>query len=234
MRQQESYLKVKKYLLLLIVGVMAGNMAINAQNSTKFTMRFSKDDSPKTYPLNVAYYGIMTFHPGIKLGVDYPILRLVNKRQNGFLHDIGLMRKQSTVRWQLWLSGNIMTYHHKKNHVGLLLIPELTARRISHSGWYADISLGTGYARYFLPTTYQVSNNNTVEQVNNAGRTYVALTFAPAFGLDRSIKKANAARWYMKPNLLLLMPYNQAITLNYAFEFGVGIRLNKSKKTINK
>jgi hypothetical protein len=122
------------------------------------------DDVPRPrLSFRAAYFGETIFHPGLMAGVEYRLL-------DG---DWGA----------LFVTGNLGSYVHVRNHVGAFLDSELGYRFTYASGYQLEALAGLGYLHTFLAApVYEVDAAGHVNRVFDAGRPAFMPTFALGTG----------------------------------------------------
>lgn len=179
-------------------------------------------------PINISYFGENGIHPGLKLGIEYPLAsrekekeRLFRKRQE--------KRGSKLKTRELFLTGNIGSYIHPNNHLGVFVGTDIGARRIKgKNGNFVELNLGIGYLqRLYTIDTYTLDANESLQRIGAAGNGSFMLGLAPSFGRDLSVKKGRSVKWFVKPGLQITR-YNHSFLPNGFLELGVQFRLNAS------
>jgi hypothetical protein len=216
---------MKKLLLFTFLFV---NIQLFAQNKSEFFREISFDTaSIEKLSLKAMYYGVYTFHPGFKVGIEYPIKRK-NKEisRKPLFAKMGFMMSNKTkIIHKDWiLSANFASYYHKQNHSAMLLTTELARRRTGRRGFYREFSFGYGIMKTFQPTTYEMNSSGEFEKVFMPGHFHNVINFGFALGKDYSIKN-KPITWYFKPTFFVMFPYNSLLGVSSAFEIGITYKL---------
>ncbi|OFX18324.1 MAG: hypothetical protein A2033_00620 [Bacteroidetes bacterium GWA2_31_9] len=164
----------------------------------------------------ISYYGINTFHAGLKIGVEYPIKRkIIEKPRIPRKYGLKVIHKE-------WIASiNLTGYYHKNNHTGFWLNPELSRRRTGRRGGFKEFSYGIGFLKTFQPKTYIVNDDGSVDKVFMPGHGFFTISLGIAYGKDYSVKKNKPLCWYIKPNYYLIFPYNTLFNMGFGFEVGI-------------
>lgn len=172
------------------------------------------NNSVRKYPVSIAYFGDFYFHPGIKVGAQYPLLikKYEKHKRSGKIK----------YRERHLLSGlSLGYYHHTGLHNALFLTGEIGRRRILRSGVMFDYMYALGYERTFYPgKTFVVNDDNSIKKVPLAGGDYLFTGIALAMGKTRLIKRNQPFGWYIKQNVMLQIPYNNSFGVLWGVEFG--------------
>lgn len=191
--------------------------AIANSQTEKLTKRTYLDTTQiKKLNVRISYYGINTFHAGLKVGVEYPIKRkIIEKPRIPRKYGLKIVRKE-------WIASvNLIGYYHRNNHTGIWLNNELSRRRTGRRGGFKEFTYGLGFLKTFLPNTYIVNDNGDIEKVFLPGRGYYTLSFGIAYGKDLSVKHNKPICWYIKPNYYLIFPFNKLFNMGFGFEIGI-------------
>jgi len=164
----------------------------------------------------ISYYGINTFHAGLKIGVEYPIKRkIIEKPRIPRKYGLKVIHKE-------WIASiNLTGYYHKNNHTGFWLNPELSRRRTGRRGGFKEFSYGIGFLKTFQPKTYIVNDDGSVDKVFMPGHGFFTISLGIAYGKDYSVKKNKPLCLYIKPNYYLIFPYNTLFNMGFGFEVGI-------------
>jgi hypothetical protein len=193
---------------------------INAQRWTRTEVL--KD----TTSLNMKLSYLATIkHPGIAIGVDLPI----SKKEYYKNEKLKKTKEQ-------FLTSNLSYYYHKTFHSNFLLSVGYLYRRTNSHNWFFDVEPQIGLSRTILGgTTYEVDNNGNVSQNKFAGYWYFNSQLAFSIGKDFSKQaKPIPLKLFLRPNLLLMLPYNNYIYVRPTIELGIRITNPKfPKRTIS-
>ncbi|RYC66620.1 hypothetical protein [Spirosoma sordidisoli] len=158
--------------------------------------------------IRLGYYGETVTHYGLKVAYERPVWGHVN------------VRNQATK--QFLIAPSLAAYRHPKNHIGFILSPELTYRRVGRRGGLFDLCVAPAYFRYFLDgTTYQAKADGDFERVRLAGGSAFMPTVSVGVGRDLSVKHHLPLSWYTRLNLMQQRPYNTGELKRFALEAGV-------------
>ena len=218
--------KITYPLLILIGCFLLLSQTGHSQEATAVAKRIYIDSSKvEKLPVSFSYYGIILTHPGGRLSVEYPLRRKVKERPPWkLMRVIGLAKEDKKILRYKTTFVNVGTavYYHRHNHTGWLLSAEIGQRKtFGNSGLFYEVSYGLGHLRSFLPTTYEVTDDNEVKRVRFAGNSYFAPTLAIGAGFDFEPKYNIPAKVWYRTNGMILYPYNHLFSGNLAFEFGM-------------
>lgn len=158
--------------------------------------------------LRMAYFGETVTHYGLKVAYEYPLISRIKTR--------------NSARKDFLFTPGIAVYNHPRNHVGLILSPELAYQRTGRRGGVFEVSLSNSYFRYFLAgQTFEVDENGGFRQVKMAGRGAYLPTVSVGFGRDLSIRKNRSLAWYARLNLMQQRPYNASSLMRFGIECGI-------------
>lgn len=180
----------------------------------------------KKLEYQIAYFGEFIAHPGIKLGVTYPIFqksKIKDKEKKKYT-----LTKTKIKQWKI--GSNLAFYHQVKNHNGILFNVELTYQKIKNKSkkpnkqQYFDASIGLGYFHYeLIGKTFQ-STENGFEEINGNGNAFMP-TVAVAWGRNLEFVKRMDMRYYVKPTVMLETPAGTSAHVRFALEIGVASTL---------
>ena len=158
--------------------------------------------------LRLSYYGETVTHYGLKIAYERPLWQQLKARN------------QATK--QVLLAPGLAAYRHPHNHLGFILSPELTYRRVGRRGGLFDLSVAPAYFRYFLDgTTYQINQTGDFERVRRAGGSAFMPTVSVGIGRDLSVKHHLPLSWYTRLNLMQQRPYNTSQLIRFSLEVGL-------------
>jgi hypothetical protein len=153
-------------------------------------------DGPPRLTFTAAYFGETIFHPGLMAGVEY---RLVED-------DWGT----------LFVTGNLGSYVHVRNHVGVFLDSEFGYRFTYASGYELEALAGIGYLHTFLDApVYEVDDAGHVERVFDAGRPH----FMPTLSLGTAWQFEHVAP-FLRLQTFGQYPFNHELLLHFALLLG--------------
>ncbi len=158
--------------------------------------------------IRLGYYGETVTHYGLKVAYERPIWGHVN------------VRNQASK--QFLIAPSLAAYRHPQNHIGFILSPELTYRRVGRRGGLFDLSVAPAYFRYFLDGyTYKVGQNGDFERVRLAGGSAFMPTVSVGVGRDLSVKHHLPLSWFTRLNVMQQRPYNVSQLTRFSLEAGV-------------
>ena len=191
---------MKEKVCLLAAGFLLIAFGLSAQDMTS-----------RPY-LTISYFGVLATHPGIKIGVQYPV-HTFNRR------DV------ATNLNQVIGAANLLLYFHRRNHIGAGANLEFGFRSKKMGGTNKEIFLGLGYLRTMRPNiTYDFDQPSPMQKRRFTGAGHWIKT--AAIGLGRSMDgDVFADSWAVKPTLMYVKPYNTRSTLNFALDAGYQFRL---------
>lgn len=162
--------------------------------------------APGTY-FNISYFGILGTHPGLKIGLQQPILTFNREKREKRLD-------------QLLGAVNLVFYFHRRNQLGLGATAELGFRKRPFNGLNTEAWLGLGYLRTIIPNlVYDFDDQQPGTTRRWIGSGHLLKT--ASLGLGWNIKPtADPGFWMIKPTLMHLKPFNVGNTLNFALDAG--------------
>ncbi len=175
----------------------------------------------KIQGISISYFGEGLTHYGIKIGTEYS-LKITNKTK------IKRNSKEIPKRKEHFLTGNIGSYIHKRNHVGLFINSEIGYRKTRNKGFKYEFLIGIGYLHTFLQgDTYTVSDNGDVEKVNLAGQSNLMIPLSFGLGYDFNLHHKKPFSLYLKPGFFIQYPYNHALVIRPTIDLGLFYYFNK-------
>lgn len=185
-----------------------------AQNQTRHDSIVS---ALQNSSVKLSYWGDnLGVKPGFSLGLEHTFrsIEIEKVRKNG---------KTTFKNRDYFYSLNLSAYTHNGYNSALYLYPEIGYRKTNRSGFYTELSLGTGIMRTTLDgATYNVDDSGNIDKVNAAGSYYWAFHIAPGLGWDFSKKNQNLPlAIYIKPCLLFQYPYNSLYLKHFIAEAGI-------------
>ncbi len=197
--------------LPLLLGLGAAAPAVLAQSASPV---------PATTGLPLAfeagYLGSLRY-PGFALGVGWPV-RQKEVFRGWAGHSPRLRRTAQRV-----LTAQLSYYHHPRYHDHWRLSLGYQWRRTGATGWFADLSPQLGVSRTFTgATVYRVAADNQVRKVPGAGDWFVNGQLAFSVGKRFPLRRATPSPVgiYLRPSLLVLLPYNGFLYVRPAVELG--------------
>jgi len=169
----------------------------------------------KIQGISISYFGENLTHYGIKIGTEYS-LKITNKTK------IKRNLKEIPKRKEHFITGNIGSYIHKRNHVGLFINSELGYRKTRNNGFKYEFLIGVGYLHTFLQgDTYTVSDDGTVDKVNLAGQSNLMIPISCGLGYDFNYHYKKPFSINLKPSFFIQYPYNHAIAIRPTIDLGL-------------
>lgn len=192
------------YTLIIFLFLTHSNFA------QRWTQILSSKDTT-TISLKVSYLATIK-HPGFALGVEVPI-----SKKEYFKNEKNKKTKEQ------FLTSNFSFYNHKTFHSNYILSVGYLYRRTNSHNWFFDVEPQIGVNRTLLgETTYEVDNNGIVKQDKFAGYWYFNSQLAFSIGKDFSKQtKPIPLKVFIRPNLILMLPYNNFIYVRPSIELGV-------------
>jgi hypothetical protein len=165
--------------------------------------------------IGISYYGENISHYGLKIATEFPVLvkdklkvkdndKIINKRK------------------EIFITGNIGGYVHKRNHLAVFIGSEIGYRKTRKKGFKYEFLLGLGYLHTFLQgDTYEVSDDGDVKKVNFAGQSNLMIPFSLGFGYDFNFFYKKPISVSIKPGFFIQYPYNIAVAVRPTIDFGI-------------
>ncbi len=172
--------------------------------------------------IDFSYLGHLGTHPGAKIGIQVPY-----KKTN--------IEKQRKRRVKIKYKEKLLTldagfYHLPNTHTGTFIQAGWGYRRTKQRGFKLETFFNTGYWKvYNAGTTFEVSNNGFVSEVERAARGYWLLGWSWGFGRDLSIYKDRPFAWHIRPGISLQLPYNTTVNVLPMLEAGVTVYFRKNR-----
>jgi hypothetical protein len=164
-----------------------------------------------------AYMGSIIY-PGFKLGVERPYKVI----QVNEVHP----KRTKTIYKERLFSFNFGMYYHQTYHTNFLIQIEWVTRRQYSKGLFLQNNFGIGLSRTFLDrATYKVSDDGRVSKVPMAGNFYGLLSMGGSIGYNFNIKNNKRFSVFLKPDLILMTPYNRFILPRVTIELGVSYNI---------
>ncbi|MEL6132234.1 MAG: hypothetical protein AAFR59_02590 [Bacteroidota bacterium] len=173
----------------------------------------------------ISYFGDGVTHPGLKLGLDYPVsikeTRKAVPRNNG-----GYNLTQSS---QIFFDGGLGFYTFPRDHGAIFLQIDGGFRYLRNQSnlppiaWRLDITLGMVYAVYVGGNATDPGSSSFRSTLSGQGQ--LMPTLGLAFGQD--IKTAGLIKpilWHIKPNLWLYRFFSSESRTFFALELGLTVR----------
>ncbi|MCF6357965.1 MAG: hypothetical protein L3J54_09195 [Draconibacterium sp.] len=218
--KRSKFKRVLALLLLISTGLFA-------QQHKKEAIH-KKFNSGSYAPVYLSYYGNLITHPGIKVGFDWNLLIIEKTKES--------RKRIKTIRKILLVTPSVAFYNHKASHKGLIISTDLAYRRYSKRLFYREIGLGLGYFRKFnTGETWEVNNDETVNNTGSSSRGYFAPALSIAFGKRFLTKNSVPLSVFTRANVNAIFDYDATIVPELSIELGVqmifnsGVRRGKIK-----
>jgi hypothetical protein len=157
-------------------------------------------------------------YPGLNLGFE-------QLRSSDYV-TMGRRKPVTPFFSERYLNYTLGFYHHPTFHTNVFATVDWVKRNQRLGGLFTDFSFGGGVSRTFFDgPTFKVNDDNTVEQVQNAGDFYAVFQTGYAVGYNFGIKYQNGPSLYAKANLMFFFPYNNAFYARPFFELGAIFKL---------
>ncbi len=212
------------------------SIGMQAQKAEKVKRKIkTKEAAEKITFLNAGYMGQGITHPGLKIGIDYPLsakLKRVEKYKR-----TGELRKTKVQKIEYFTGVNMGGFYHFKSETGLLLDLEVGRRMVRTNGRKRSFGLGTGTIQTFRngPTFSTASNGTGFDQRSAAGQTGWQANFFVTYGKDNVFINSNSFNWELKYKLMAQFPFGTAIGLRNFVEFNIAFPFDlKQKRLIRK
>jgi hypothetical protein len=174
----------------------------------------------------VGYLGSLRY-PGFSVGIGWP-LRHKEVFQGRPDHSPVLRRTAQGV-----LTAQLSYYHHPRYHDYWRISVGYQWRRTKATGWFVDVSPQVGVSRTFTgATVYRVTADNRVQKVSLAGDWFASGLIAFSVGKQLAIRRGvfSPVGIYLRPSLLVLLPYNQFLYGRPALEVGTRLTFGQGPR----
>ncbi len=178
--------------------------------------------------LSATYFAESGYHNGAEIGVEYPLVAAIKKRE--------LLKKSGKQvikkKYHDFLIGmELGLYNHPNNRKTLMINPTLIHRFTITRGFNTEIGLGLGYFRTFYNVpTYELVSDTEIREIKRAGRSSFNPSILFGLGYDLSKKHKAPLAFNIRPSLILQVPYNSAFVLLPAWEFRITYFLKKKNE----
>lgn len=151
--------------------------------------------------LSLAYWGEMLAHPGLSLGIEYPLL------QNG--------------PHRVFAAAQAGGYTHPQNHSAWFLLAQAGYRW--HPGnWSLDMTLGVGVMDVWLAgPVYSFAGSDTPVLSNDSGHAAFMPSISLGAGYDLPPGWLNMRKVFVKATVFGEYPYNTYLLPHLALETGI-------------
>lgn len=176
----------------------------------------------KELPIKLGYYSNVFINPGLSVGTEY-----IFKQKSVPPSKKSLQKKLPDLKKKTWLvSGQFGSYIHLYNHTVVFTNYEVRYRKTTKRGRKFYTGFGLGVERSFLPETYEVKTDGTINKIFLPGHFY----FSPvlSFGSQLNNKVLGGQNdMFMEIQIPFLVDYNN--TLLPKINLAIGVILNKKK-----
>ena len=185
----------KEKTCLLAVGFLLMTFFLSGQNMTG-----------RPY-LTISYFGVLFTHPGVKIGVQYPVHTFDRKDAASALNEmVG--------------AANLLVYFHRRNHIGAGVNAEMGFRSRKIGGTNKEVFFGLGCLRTIRPNVvYDFDDELPGRKRRFLSQGHLLKTASIGLGGNAG-GDIFAASWNIKPTLMHIRPYNTRSTLNFALDAG--------------
>lgn len=167
--------------------------------------------------LSLSYCGNNVWNPGLSAGLEIPVFDNTVTSRKG--KDLNRMRI---------LIINAGTYIDPGSHMALFATGGIENRKVRNSGFYTSSGFyPLGLYRSFLPTTFEVTGEGNVRQVNAPGRFYYSPELS--LGIGRLYEMNPGTGWFARLDMILLIPYNTYAMPLFITEAGYRLNIHKIK-----
>ncbi len=175
---------------------------------------------------NASYYGETGWYPGIKIGAEYVLFekqkqKIKNRKKKGTF--------TKTKTNQFIITANLGYYWQPHNYGSFFTNSAILYRRTTNKGFQYNFGISPlGLNIFFFNETYKVSDNGEVKKAFLSARAF----YSPSIimGLGHTMKKKRLSAWYLNLHITGLIPYNNAVNLLAAIEFGFRFNIKKFNK----
>lgn len=202
MKQNLMYNYLMKKLLLAVFLFAGSILSTKAQQSS-----FWHPDR-----LTLSYFGSHFTHPGFKVEAEKVIWEKAIFKE----------KRQRSKQHQFIIGPSAGFYSHWRYQKGLFLQLTTGYRHIGHQGFTKEVRLGLGGLQTFIPNTFEVGEDGSLERKRFSGNTY--LMPSVSLGLGKDIPDSDWG-WHVRPILFWYVPHYPRTTMNIALEVGVSRRL---------
>lgn len=173
-------------------------------------------DAQNNKYIGVSYLGETITHGGIKAGISFLLTDW----------EVVKVKKNKTLQYHIDFRPNIGFFHHKAYQTSVFVLPELSFTKKRPSGNYQSIGVGLGYLRTFVPNVFEVDIADDIQKTN-AGYNYLLSNYFVVFGRDLSVKSQIPVALFIKPQMMMAYPNQNAGIWYFALELGFDYKLTK-------
>jgi hypothetical protein len=165
--------------------------------------------------IGLSYFGENFSHYGLKITTELSLLTKdkVKTKNSG---------KIVNKRKEIFITGNIGGYFHKRNNIGVFIGSELGYRKTRKHGFKYEFLFGLDYLHTFLQgDTYEVNDDRDVKRVKLAGQSNLMIPISIGFGYDFNYYYKKPISVSIKPGFYIQYPYNIAVAVRPTIDFGI-------------
>lgn len=161
-------------------------------------------------------------HPGLTIGKPMMLhsKTITKQKKKG---------PKTISKQNLWMP-QVTYYNHirKENNLSLGCEVIRQRHRVKAANWRFETGIGIHYVRSFnAGKTYQVVDGS-VERIRFAGQHYFAPSISYSIGRDFFKNRPSPIATFFKPQVLMLMPYNETIVPSINIQLGIRIHLKQN------
>ncbi|MEQ9593330.1 MAG: hypothetical protein RLN86_12055 [Cyclobacteriaceae bacterium] len=175
---------------------------------------FARSDS--TWHVDIGYSGGNIVHPGLTAGAYRVVKRKPLNRANG-----------KVMAKDLLLGARLGFYFHKDYQTAFWLQGELARKKMKSRGRSRTISLGLGGIETWIPNSYLVDQNGSIDYRSGKGIAYFLLSPSIEWAKEISNYQGFISEWYVRPRIQWQFPYFQGTNQYLLIEMGVKLRGSK-------
>lgn len=169
---------------------------------------YAQTDSLSTNYLGGGYFSEGGFYPGITIAFERSLL--------------------SNRNFEIVTAGRAGTYFHYRNNTGIFLMIQSGQRIRLYKQLYFEHYVGVGYLHTFLNggDAYYVDATGSVRKKTNAGNPHFMPSISFGLGYNTRIND-RPVRFYGRPIIFWLIPFNKTSLVQYGLEIGALINLRQ-------
>ncbi len=176
--------------------------------------------------IKLSYYANMFINPGLSVGTEIILTEKTTKASKKTV-----LRSQNNLSRNTWLlNGQVGGYTHLYNHSVLFTNYEIRYSRTTKRGRKFFGGIGLGIERSFLPETYEVTENGTVEKITLPGHFYAGPTISMGMHVKRRFFAAQN-ELFMEVQVPFLIDYNNTLLPKINVAFGMLINQKQKKQS---
>ena len=194
---------------LLLTTHVVGQTEKNPPQSLKTSPKsfFSHED----LALKIDYFGELGLHPGLAVGLEYPL-----HKNSWFL-----------LHWDNEVGG----YYHKWNHTGVFARTSVGTRFTAPFGLYFDLQLGAGYLHTFVAgDTYVRTEKEELTQKSDGGDPHFMPSLVLLLGWDIAKNRDLPLALHFGVDAYGQTPFNHSVLPHIAIRTGITYKINQYKK----